>query len=369
MKHLKNSLIFLLFLFLLFLTSCTSNAKKVETILNNDLTNSIALNEEKINNILIATNAPYGSVNYKNLVTEMLKNLKYEIISVEYNKEDKNVLAVVELTTQKNDLLIKDFFNSVVNESIEDILQAKEVNKKELFEISMGKMYNTYKNSITTLGTEKNRIELVFELNENKKWYITNKDTYYNGLVGGLFTKIQEFNTNTLPEMFLTSFLNSLKNITLEQAKNLFSFKDTPKSDFIYNIFSKFYNSLNYEIKSKTLEDDVTKFTLNINTIDATAYYSYILDEYVKYYKTQNDNKKTPTNEELSIKTEQLFLESFDINSTNLKSKELEIEVTSSLNIVNIGAFFNDLIADFIVESNNFSKNRTERIKNLYTTE
>lgn len=338
-----------------------NSEKKVQKQLTEDIEKLKSLDEQRVLEIVKTTNPPDNITSYKELVEEILKNSTYTIESV--TKLEDQVIAVLITETPNNDLLIKDFFDVYVNENINAVLNKKTLNKNTMFDLGFKNILEKMKSSELSKTTSK--INVIFEKDKSNKWAITNSGEYYDALVGQLFTKINIYKNEQLQEVFLKSFFESLNTITPLQVSNLFD-GDNQKND-IYIILSKLYNNTTFTILDKTQNQDETIFKVKVDMINVKEFYNYSVEQYIKFFKEQNDKKQTPTEEQQKIKLQEIFVQSIEINKDKKISKEMDLILDNNLNIKNITDFFGLILNDYITESQIASKSIAEKIKMLYT--
>ena len=354
-----------LYVALFFYTKPTRDVKKY---LEKEQEKVVTLDDGLINKLAVTTKSGEYSASYRNLITEILKTLNYEVVSVKKIKDSKplKMEAVITLKNKDNDELINSFFKSIVEKSSQEILDGKNVDKEALFNVGMDYTIENYKSNFANLEDISNTLVLTFSKNEDKVWEIDDKETYYNALLGGMFNKIINFNEEELSELVITNFFSQLNNITENQILTILGAGNEVKDNASLKLEVKFFNEMNFEIVSKIKTNEGTKFTIDLDVIDSELFYIYVVERYVEYFKEANDNKQTPTETESNQKLQELFERSFEMNKDRTVRKRLYLVVTDDLEILNLKGFFNAILYDLVVQSQKSSEDIKSKIMRIY---
>ncbi len=363
----KLRIVLCLIIFTLTFSSCTSADKKVRENLESTLL-SLKNNEETAIKEFMNTIAPGENFDeYRALFMEMLKKIDYEILLTEKVKDQDVVACEVKLNTKEIDTLIEDFYKNIINDNIDAILLSNYMSKEDINKNAVKSMTKEYSEKYLVFKNKEANINLDYK-KINSKWVMDDKLAFYNALLGDFMDKSETYKNEKLPTLFIESFLDRLKKIDAEQISALSNGEDADKSSAQYELYAKFYNNMDYEIKdTQDLGDGKTKFSIKIDIIDPEKTFKDFGDKYVSYIKNSIDSKKTPTNDELGMMTYKLLMTSIDDNKTNKISKDAELIVDSVLNIENLGDFFKLVLDDVAQNSTNTTKEISERIKNLYS--
>lgn len=365
----KISNLLVLIIALFFISGCVSNEKKVEEILIKDLTNTINVDSDTIERLTSGTVYVENENKkvFEKIVIEMAKNLKYTIISVEKSekKEDKKVIATVDLTNKKIDSLTDEFFQNIANEMALGYMLGEKIDSNVIILKAYENLLEAYK-KIPIEDTVTKTIKIEYKEVEKGKWEMLNRDEYTNAILGDLFVKISDEQENKLPKLSADALLKSIKEIKPEQIAKLFGTEPNESdTDIIKTVSTYIFNNFEYKFLDEQIDDTSINVNYEIKTIDTKKIIAIYEERFMSYFKEKIDSKKIPDDEQLVKDIYKLITDIIAEGKTEKVTQQIKITFNKNYQITNGDEFINKILNDFWLEMNNVGNQMQENISKL----
>lgn len=375
---LSNVLILISTIFLI--SGCVNVQKKVEEILINDLTNTVNVDNDTIDRLISGTVEVQKDTTaektepseenekvFEKIVIEMAKNLKYNIISVEKseNKEDKKVIATVELTNKNIDSLTDEFFQNIADDMAFGYMLGEKIDPNSMILKAYENLLESYK-KIDPKNTVTKTIKIEYKEIEKGKWEMINRDEYTNAILGNLFTKISFKQEKTLPKLSADALLKSIKAIKPEQVAKLFGTEETEgDTDIIKTITTHIFNNIEYKFLNEEIDGEKTHVIYEIKTIDAKKVIATYEERFTSYFKEKIESRKIPDDSQLVKDIFSLITDIVVQDNTEKITDQIKITFNKKYQIVNGDDFINKILNGFWVEMDNAGDKLQENITKL----
>lgn len=294
MKIVKRLLPFLLVVLAVLAIGCSHGKKtEIEKVITSEL--------DRLKNLDSATTQKY--ISYKELfpdVTEetelsaevnevfslFFQNFNYKILDINVDNKQKAATADIRLSTIDAKTLAKDFAHAYLKEELMSAADSATQNTKERIR-SLEERYLILNQLLKENAYESVETNCTMELrntgDDEEVWEITRTHSLENDLVGGLMTYLSD-NDILSPEETLTVYLNTLKEMNMEQmsnylgAESILSTEDSDKNAIASALVELVHDSFDFEIQESTVDG----YTASIDTVITTFDCDTILAEYQK---------------------------------------------------------------------------------------